>query len=57
MAEEQKEKKEKKVIQKRTTFDKWKRKKWYKIIAPAEFNKTELGETIAEKTKKIPSFM
>ncbi len=32
MAEEQKEKKEKKVIQKRTTFDKWKRKKWFKII-------------------------
>ena len=53
MAEEQKEKKEKKVIQKRTTFDKWKRKKWYKIIAPAEFNKTELGETIAEKTKNL----
>ncbi|MDD5147987.1 MAG: hypothetical protein PHH08_00810 [Candidatus ainarchaeum sp.] len=43
----------KKVIQKRTTLDKWKRKKWFKIVAPAEFNKTELGETIVEKPKNL----
>ena len=43
----------KKVIQKRTTLDKWKRKKWYKIVAPAEFNKAELGETIVEKPKNL----
>jgi small subunit ribosomal protein S3Ae len=43
----------KKVIQKRTTLDKWKRKKWFKIIAPAEFNKAELGETIVEKPKNL----
>lgn len=43
----------KKIIQKRTTLDKWKRKKWHKIVAPAEFNKAELGETIVEKPKNL----
>ncbi|MBN1940698.1 MAG: 30S ribosomal protein S3ae [Candidatus Diapherotrites archaeon] len=48
MAEEKKKK-----PQKRATLDKWKRKKWFKIVAPDEFNKKELGETIVEKPKNL----
>ncbi len=33
--------------------DKWKKKQWYKIIAPPEFDRTELGETVAEKPKNV----
>ncbi|MDD5163478.1 MAG: hypothetical protein PHD95_04690 [Candidatus ainarchaeum sp.] len=51
--ESAKETGKKKVIQKRATLDKWKRKKWFKIVAPAEFNKSELGETIVEKPKNL----
>jgi len=55
MAEKKgKEKKEKKkVIKKVRTVDKWKKKQWYNIVAPAEFDKKLLGETIAEKPKNI----
>ncbi len=35
------------------TFDKWKKKQWYNLIAPNEFDKKLLGETVAEKPKNI----
>jgi len=42
-----------KSIKKGRTVDKWKKKTWYKIVAPAEFDRTLLGETVAEKPKNI----
>ena len=44
---ETKDKKPRRVV-KRKTLDKWKRKKWFTIIAPDFFNRYVLGETIAE---------
>ena len=35
------------------TVDKWKRKKWFKIFAPKDFDKKEIGETPAEKEKHV----
>ncbi len=35
------------------TVDKWKRKKWFKVIAPKEFDNKELAETPAEKEKTV----
>lgn len=35
------------------TQDKWKKKKWFKIFSPAEFEKKEIGETVAEKPKQV----
>lgn len=35
------------------TQDKWKKKKWFKIFSPAEFEKKEIGETVAEKPKQL----
>lgn len=35
------------------TVDKWKRKKWFKIYAPAVFEKKEIGETPAEKPEIV----
>lgn len=43
----------KKVIKKGRTVDKWKKKQWYTIIAPNEFDKRVLGETVAEKPKNV----
>lgn len=43
----------KKVIKKGRTVDKWKKKQWYTIIAPREFDKKTLGETVAEKPKNL----
>jgi len=40
-------------IKKSRTADKWKKKQWYNIIAPAEFDKVVIGETVAEKPKNI----
>jgi len=63
-----KEKKEKKKVEKASkvaakaqakpkkkskTTDKWKKKAWYTIIAPEEFERRELGETIAEKPETL----
>ncbi len=42
------EKEAKKSSSKRTV-SKWKKKRWFKIIAPAEFDRKTLGETPAEK--------
>ncbi|MCX8158513.1 MAG: hypothetical protein N3D73_02485 [Candidatus Diapherotrites archaeon] len=38
---------------KRTTVDKWKKKQWYKIIAPKEFGEKEIGETVAIKPEQL----
>jgi len=35
------------------TVDKWKKKQWYNIVAPAEFDRTQLGETVAEKPNTL----
>ncbi len=52
---EKKEAKEedKKQVRKSRTVDKWKKKQWYNIIAPDEFDKKLLGETVAEKPKNL----
>ncbi|HLC78967.1 MAG TPA: hypothetical protein VJG83_00920 [archaeon] len=53
------EEKKEKVTQKeqpktkRKTADKWKKKAWYTIIAPEEFERKEIGETIAEKPEML----
>lgn len=41
----------KKIRKKGRTLDKWKKKQWYNIIAPNEFDRKLLGETVAEKPK------
>ncbi|PIN84658.1 MAG: hypothetical protein COV47_06135 [Candidatus Diapherotrites archaeon CG11_big_fil_rev_8_21_14_0_20_37_9] len=62
MAKDKGEKKDKKAAEKkqatkpktkRKTTDKWKKKAWYTIIAPAEFERTELGHTIVEKPENL----
>ncbi|MEK6957943.1 MAG: hypothetical protein AABW99_03125 [archaeon] len=35
------------------TVDKWKKKAWYTILAPKEFEFRELGETISEKPETL----
>jgi small subunit ribosomal protein S3Ae len=35
------------------SVDKWKKKSWYTIIAPEEFERKELGETISEKPENV----
>ncbi len=47
MAADAKEKKGKKIV-KRKTVDKWKKKKWFSLLAPDFFDKQVLGETPAE---------
>jgi len=58
MAEKKQNKKQEKnaskpKVRKSRTADKWKKKQWYNIIAPAEFDKTVIGETVAEKPKNV----
>lgn len=38
---------------KKKTADKWKKKAWYTIVAPEEFERKEIGETIAEKPEML----
>ena len=38
---------------KKRTVDKWKRKVWYTIFAPKEFEKKELGDTVAIKPELL----
>ncbi|MDO8627285.1 MAG: hypothetical protein Q7K42_02365, partial [Candidatus Diapherotrites archaeon] len=47
------EKEKKKVIKRKTTKDKWKKKLWYEIYAPAIFDKKRLNETVAEKPELL----
>ena len=37
----------------RRVVDKWKKKKWFSILAPAMFDKRPLAETPGEKPKNI----
>lgn len=54
MAEKTEAKQEKKKpVRKAKSVDKWKKKLWYNIIAPPEFDRRPIGETIAEKPKNI----
>lgn len=58
MIEEKKEKEEKKVASKTTVtkkrgLDKWKKKSWYSIFTPEEFDKTEIGTTVSEKPELV----
>ena len=38
---------------KKKTADKWKKKMWYTVLAPEEFERREIGETIAEKPEMV----
>ena len=49
----EKEKEKEKPKEKKKTVDKWKKKIWYKIYAPAEFEEKEIGETVAEKPQMV----
>ncbi|MBN2067387.1 MAG: hypothetical protein JW744_02875 [Candidatus Diapherotrites archaeon] len=42
-----------KRAKKTRTVDKWKKKQWFQIIAPKDFDEKALGETIAEKEKNL----
>ena len=35
------------------TADKWKKKMWYTVVAPEEFERREIGETVAEKPEMV----
>ena len=35
------------------TVDKWKKKQWFNLVAPNEFDRKPLGETVAEKPKNV----
>lgn len=45
-------KQQKKTVS-RKTVDKWKKKQWYEIIAPSEFKRVTLGDTIASKPELL----
>lgn len=47
------EEKKPKVVTKRKTVDKWKKKKWYGVFAPEAFDRRELCETVAEKPELL----
>ncbi len=42
-----------KPSKKTRTVDKWKRKQWFELVAPKEFDERQLGETVAEKEKNL----
>ncbi|MFH1587797.1 MAG: hypothetical protein ABIA76_00470 [Candidatus Diapherotrites archaeon] len=35
------------------TVDKWKKKQWYEILAPTEFKRISLGDTVATKPEQV----
>lgn len=41
------------VEKKARTTDKWKKKKWFEIIAPKIFNEQKVGKTVAEKPAQL----
>jgi len=55
MAEEKVQKQQQAVKPKNKgkTVDKWKKKSWYTIFAPLEFERKEIGETVAEKPEML----
>lgn len=44
---------EKKSVVKKRGVDKWKKKTWFTLIAPKEFDRKELGTTVAEKPQLV----
>lgn len=38
---------------KKRTVDKWKKKTWYSVFAPKEFDRKEIGTTVAEKPQML----
>lgn len=44
---------EKKQITKKKTVDKWKKKTWYGVFAPKEFDRKEIGSTVSEKPASL----
>ena len=40
-------------IKKRKTQDLWKKKKWYRLLAPKAFDEKEIGSTVGEIDKKV----
>ncbi|AJF60408.1 MAG: hypothetical protein J4224_03750 [Candidatus Diapherotrites archaeon] len=56
MAEKESKKPEqvqKKAIVKKRTVDKWKKKVWFNVFAPKEFERKEIGTTISEKPESV----
>lgn len=43
----------KKIVVKKKTVDKWKKKKWFTVFAPEAFDRKELCETVAEKPELL----
>ena len=48
-----KEKPKKQLKIRKKVTDKWKKKSWFTLIAPAEFERKELGETVVEKPESL----
>ena len=44
---------EKKTVGKKRGADKWKKKTWHTIFAPKEFDRKEVGTTVAEKPQNL----
>jgi len=44
---------DKKQVTRKRTIDKWKKKSWYTVFAPKEFDRKELGTTVAEKPQSV----
>ncbi len=53
MAEKKQQQQKQKPVRKGRTIDKWKKKQWFNIIAPNDFDRKLLGETVAEKPKNV----
>ncbi|MFH1257267.1 MAG: hypothetical protein V1494_08335 [Candidatus Diapherotrites archaeon] len=49
----EKEKEKQRKPSQRRTVDKWKKKLWFTIFAPEEFERIELAETVAEKPENV----
>jgi len=41
------------MAEKKKTMDKWKKKKWFEILAPKSFEERKIGETPAEKNSML----
>ncbi len=53
IVENPQEEKKQKVVSKRKTVDKWKKKKWFTVFAPEAFDRKELCETVSEKPELL----
>jgi small subunit ribosomal protein S3Ae len=50
---EEKKTASKPLAQKKRGVDKWKKKVWYSIFTPEEFEKREIASTVAEKPEQV----